>query len=300
MISESTSDRALRWLGLAATLSLASGVAPFVHGQGGTGFMVAWQDNVTNALPANGRLPAWMVTANASQSLRRELPDGNAIVLGGAVEGDACVDYRGLNSACAGPDVAFQHKFGFGAYVPVVRLDASFKGIAASEPDRAGWSFAAGMEFGKRFTEAVRLDLRGEWFHSTARADILSRSTGCLVAGLACDFTPRWRLSGRIGWSDGDVISYARAQWTGWGWRPAGEANYDYEGTTAPSMLVGTFKTPYLAYRIHAQTWSCGTALCPAVGRNTSLVFSVEFSETRKDELSYCNRTASVGIVRRF
>jgi hypothetical protein len=65
-------------------------------------------------------------------------------------------------------------------------------------------------------------------------------------------------------------------------------------------MLVGTFKTPYLAYRIHAHTWSYGTALSPSVGRNTSLILSIEFSETQDDELSYRNRTASAGIVHRF
>lgn len=47
-------------------------------------------------------------------------------------------------------------------------------------------------------------------------------------------------------------------------------------------------------------TPSYGTALSPAVGRNTSLVFSIEFSETREDELSYRNRVASAGIIHRF
>lgn len=254
MIPASICDRPLRRLGAAAAFIAAFGVAPLARGHGNIAFLVAWQDNVTNAPPANGPLPAWMTTVNVSESLRRELPDGNAIVLGETIEGDACFEYNGLDSISAGPCAAFQHKFGFGAFVPIVRFDAALDGIAASEHDRAGWSVAAGLGFGQRLSESVRLDLRGEWFHTATRADVLSRSTGALIAGLTCDFNPRWRLSGRIGWRNGEVISYDRARWTGWGWSPAGEVNYDYGGTAAPGMLVNTFNTPYLAYRIHAHT----------------------------------------------
>jgi len=129
-------SRLLRLLALLAVLGVA---AARVSGAAVTALAV-WQDNITNTTASGGRLPAWTLSAMASDELRRVLPNNNAFFIGGNFDSEACMDYHGLNFASAGPAVGFQHKFGLGAYVPTLRFDLAVNGIAATESARAGWS----------------------------------------------------------------------------------------------------------------------------------------------------------------
>ena len=289
-------SRPLRLLALLAALGVA---ASHVYGAAVTALAI-WQDNVTNTTPAGGRLPAWMLSVLASDELRRELPDDNAFFIGGNLESEACLDYHGLNSATAGPTVGFQHKFGLGAYVPTLRLDLAAGGIAATESARAGWSDKATLSLGQRFTEALRLDLTGEWSRTDTRDEIFANAATVLAAALACDLNDRWRLKAGVRWRNGGVVSYYRAQWTAWGWAPSGYGGYGGEYDYPDGRLVTTFDRPYLAYRLYADTLSYAVALSPALGPNTALVFTGEFSVTENQTVRYVNHLISAGVTHRF
>jgi hypothetical protein len=114
---------------------------------------------------------------------------------------------------------------------------------------------------------------------------------------MSYDFTSRWRLKARLGWRNGDVVSYSRAVWTYWGWQPAN--GYGYASTT-PWLLVHTFDDPYLAYRVRAHTWSYRVGVSPAIGRNTALTFQIERAETSNATARYVNDLYSVGLAHQF
>lgn len=286
----------LQLLALLAALTVAASHASSAEGTA----LAVWQDNITNTTPAGGRLPAWMLSAAASDELRRILTDDNAFFLGASIDCEACMDYHGLTVASAGPTVGIQHKFGLGAYVPTLRLDLAADGIAAAESARAGWSDRATLSLGQRFTETLRLDLSGEWNRTDARDDTFSHTATVLGAALAFDLNDRWRLKAGVRWRNGDVVSYYRAQWTAWGWVPSGYGGYDGEYGDQAGRLVTTFDRPYLAYRLHAGTLSYAITLSPALGPNTALVFTGECSVTENDAVRYVNHLISAGVTHRF
>jgi hypothetical protein len=277
---------------LGATAARVSGAAAAA--------LVVWQDNITNTTPAGGRLSALMVDVLASDELRRELPDDNAFLIGGSFEDEVFTDYHGLNSITAGPTLGFLHKFGLGAYVPILRLDLAAAGTTTAESDRANWSERATLSLGQRFTEALRLDLAGEWNRAVARDDFFGSASTVVSAALSCDLNDRWRLKAGMRWRDGDVISYYRAQWTAWGWVPSGYGGYDGEYGDQTGRLVTTFNQPYLAYRLHAGTVSYDVTLSPALGPNTTLVFTGELCITQNEAVRYVNHLISVGVTHRF
>lgn len=278
-----------------AALSLASGLAA-----ADTSALVVWEDNVTNTTTAGGRLSTWMLAVNAADEVRRPLTRDDAFYFGGDVAGNLCLDYHELDDVAAGPHLALQHKFGLGAYAPTLRLDTAVAGIAARDSARSGWSSRVALNWGRRFTEALRCDLNGEWTRTGAHADVFTKSTRALAAGLAYDLSDQWRFKARVGWRNGDVVSYYRAYWTAWGWEPAGYGGNNYGYQSGPSRLVSTFDEPYLAYRVRAHTWSYAATLSPALGPNTALVLSFEYCETENSSVRYVNQLLSAGVAHRF
>ncbi len=258
---------------------------------------VVWQDNATDVDRADGCLEAWQLLASATAIQRHTLSRDDALLLGATVASEVWSPYSGLDQLTAGPCIGWRHKFGLGAYAPVVRFDLAGAGIAARETVRAGWQGQASLGFAQRFTEALRLDFGADLARSDTHAEVFTRTTGGLAAEMSYDFTPRWRLKTRLGWRNGDVVSYYRAAWTYWGWLPAN--GYSYASTTPP-LLVHTFGDPYLAYRIRAHTWSYSVGVSPAIGRNTALTFQIERAETSNATVRYVNDLFSVGLAHQF
>ena len=263
--------------------------------------LVFWQDNVTNTTSDGGRLSAWTVAVNAADEWRQPLALNDALYYGGEVAGDACLSYPRLDQLSAGPKLALVHKFGLGAYAPLLRLDAAVAGISARQSMRSGWTERMSLGWSRRFTEALQLGLGGEWVRTDTHASTFSTTSTGLAAEATYDFTDVWRGKIHLGWRNGDVVSYYRAVWTYWGWQPAGyygsSGGYDYG---SGGRRVDTFDEPYLAYRLRAHTWSVGAALSPAIGPNTSLVFSCEFSQTENADSRYLNQVVSAGVAHRF
>jgi len=258
---------------------------------------VVWQDNATNADPANGCLEAWQVLASATAIQRHTLARDDALLIGATVASEAWSPYSGLDQLTAGPCVGWRHKFGLGAYAPALRFDLAGAGIAARETIRAGWQGQASLGFGQRFTEALRVDFGADLLRTDTHAEVFTRTTGGLAAEMNYDFTPRWRLKARLGWRNGDVVSYSRAVWTYWGWQPA--SGYSYASST-PWLFVHTFDDPYLAYRVRAHTWNYTVGVSPAIGRNTALTFQIERAETSNTAVRYVNDLYSVGLAHQF
>jgi len=284
---------------LAAAVSLL-GLAPVILAADASA-IVAWQDNVTNTTSDGGRLAAWMVVVKAADEWRQPLDRDDALYFGADVAGNACLSYPRLDDLTAGPRLALLHKFGLGAYAPLVRLEAAVAGIAARQSMRSGGNGRVSLGWSRRFTEALQLGLGGEWVRTDTHASTFSTTSTGLAAEATYDFTDVWRGKIRLGWRTGDVVSYYRAVWTYWGWQPAGyygdSGSYGYG---SGGRLVDTFDEPYLAYRLQAHTWSVSAALSPALGPDTSLVFSCEFSQTENADSRYLNQVVSAGVVHRF
>ena len=258
---------------------------------------VVWQDNATDADRADGCLEAWQLLASATTMQRHTVSRDDALLIGATFASEAWSPYSGLDQLTAGPCVGWRHKFGLGAYAPAVRLDLAGAGIAARESARTGWQGQAALGFGQRFTEALRLDFGADLTRTDTHAAVFTRTTGGLAAEMSYDFMSRWRLKTRLGWRNGDVVSYSRAAWTYWGWQPAN--GYSYASTTPP-LLVRTFDDPYLAYRTRAHTWSYTAGVSPAIGRNTALTFQIERAETSNATARYVNNLYSVGLAHQF
>lgn len=248
----------------------------------------AWDDNINNASRSPDRIAAPQFRGGFTATQRHSLGSDWALLPGVALSAEACPHYDGLDFIAAGPRFALQRKLGLGAFAPVLRLELGADVMAARESARSGFAGTTTLRFSQRFSEETRAEVSAELARLDARGAVFARTGRTLAAALDHDLDERWRVSLRLAWRDGDVVSYATPP------RP------DLRLSSRALTTIDTFDRPFIAYRLNAHTLSYGFALSPALGERTALTLACELRETERPGERYVNHLVSLALTRQF
>lgn len=248
----------------------------------------AWDDNIDNASRSPDRIAALQFRGDFTAAQRRSLGPDWTLLPGVAFSTEACPRYEGLDFITAGPRLALQRKLGLGAFAPVLRLELGADALAARESARSGFAGTTILRFSQRFSEETRVEISADLTRLDARGAVFARTGRTLAAALDHDLDERWRVSLRLAWRDGDVVSYATPP------RP------DLRLSSRALTTIDTFDRPFIAYRLNAHTLSYGFALSPALDERTALTLACELRETERPGERYVNHLVSLALTRQF
>lgn len=248
----------------------------------------AWNSNATNANAAGDRLGAFLTNADLVAGTRYGLGRDDAVhlTLHGNVEW--WPRFRPLLTAAGGVRLEWRHKFGLGAMAPVFSAEGSVDGVTSREDGRGGTSSGVLLSFRKRFNDLWRGTLSQEFARHDARFAVYDR-VGCETAlELDRDLSEVARLSFRVSYRDGDVLSYGTPP------RP------DLVPLAPNRRPVTTFGSPMVAYSIDARTVGLRGSLTRAIDEDSAVIFSYEWRETSRSPLRYLNQIISAAVVHQY
>jgi hypothetical protein len=252
------------------------------------GASATWDSNVTNADRASDRISALQIRSDGASTRRFSLSRDDAISVRLEAAGEAWPAYPALSAVSAGTGAEWQHKFGLGAFAPVLATAFSVDGIAARDSERRGANYQVGVAVRKRLTALSRIELTETASRRDDRASVYDRDGAETVLALTQILGPRAQLGLAGFWRRGDIISYATPP------RP------DLIALAPRRQLEDTFGPPRVAYAIRADSvgarWELGSRLNAA----TSVTLGYEYRETRRAGLRYVNQLVSASLALQF
>lgn len=247
-----------------------------------------WDDNADNASRSLDRIGALQFRGGAAARQLREINEDWVLFYGGAIAAEAWPRYDGLDLATLGPRLALQRKFGLGAFAPVLRLELGADAVAVRESARSGPAGTATLRLVQRFSTSTHAGISAELSRLDARSAVFARTGETLAASLDHDLDERWRVSLRLAWRDGDVVSYATPP------RP------DLKAVSRDLTASDTFDRPFIVYRLKAHTLDYSLALSPALDERTALSLAFGLRETARPGERYVNHLVSLTLTRQF
>jgi len=290
--SAPNSRAALGWLPLIPVLLLAS--APQAHAAAWSQTLttdVSWEDNLSNGYDSQYEVDGLTTGATWDVGARQSLTGDDTLLYGATAAGRVVWDVSDLDELQIGPRVAWEHKFGLGAYAPIVGLQAGFEGRIGGHTYRRGTGESVGIWWERRLTPELHLKLSGDYSNFNAKQAIFDLAGLEGTLALDYDFSESWQFSLAAGWRNGDVVSYAGAP---------GNFPMNLKG---PSMMLDYFDDfgmPRQAYSVEARTIRGAVTAAYRMDSGYNLFFRYEYRDSSRDVLSYTNNTFSVAIARGF
>jgi hypothetical protein len=275
---------------LAATVFLCA--AALLHAtewSPSVGTNLTWDNNASNANRDSDRVAAWRLGGTASASRFHSLSREWRVNCGFAAAAEWWPQYAGLDRISGGANAALIWKPGLGPDAASWQLNAEAQYVGARESARSGTAGILGFAWRKGSGDAGRFQLGAQLTRQDARSAVFARTGGTIFAQFDRDLTERWRLTLRVSYRDGDIVSYATP--------PRPEL---LSRASAVMRENRTFDRNFVAYRLEAQTWSGVIGVTPALNDRTSLSFQLEWRESARGPIRYTNHLATAGLVRQF
>lgn len=247
-----------------------------------------WNSNATNAGRSSDVISALELRADASATHRFSVGYHDALFIGANLTAEAWPRFDGLDHSSLGPRLAWQHKFGLGAFVPTFTAELSSDAVFARESDRSGLTGGVTFALRQRLDPATRVSLTHERARHDARALVFERTGHETALELARDLDESWSLTLAARWREGDVLSYATPP------RP------DLVALAKVRVPNTTFDRPFVAYSLDAHSLTSSLALSYALDPVTSLTFGYEYRETTRQPLRYVNHLVSAALAHQF
>jgi len=247
-----------------------------------------WNSNVSNSDRSADVIGALQFNAEAGASRRIPLGPDDTVWAGAAFTAEATPRFDDLGRAGVGPRLTWQHKFGLGAFVPVLSFDLAAEAVAARDADRAGFAGSAALSCRQRLSPTTRLALTYERARHDARGALFDRTGGEVRGEVTHDFDERWRLTGSLSLRQGDVLSYAVPP------------RADLVPLARIRQPVSTFGSPRIAYSLAAQSREGGVEVTHRWKKSTAVIFSFHYRETERHPLRYLNHLVSATWMRQF
>lgn len=260
-----------------------------------------WAENIGRSSAPGDWRDAWRYEGRAAYSVFREWRAG--FVTTGEVDAgfEHTPRFSEQTAFTGGFSGQLRQKFGYGAFAPVLSLDAGLRRRAAQLDGDDGWTATAGLRVARRITQAWRVAATGDWQQHYARHSIFDTRHHRVFGTLTWDISPRWQLSHGNGRLWGDFT--ANASWPVWANALSGAfgpAIESYYNTVAWDITHG-YGPNWVTYRVtgHVSFW--WLELSPALGRNTSLPLRYEsrFS-VNKVGIKYRQDLWSLQLLHRF
>ncbi len=248
----------------------------------------AWDNNATNANAPGDRLGAFLTSADLVAGTRYGLgrDDTLHLTLHGNVQW--WPRFRDLLTTAGGVRFEWRHKFGLGALAPVFSAEGSVDAVGSRQSGRGGTSSGVLLSVRKRFDDLWRGTLSQEFARHDARFAVYDRVGTETAFELDREMSEVARLSFRVSYRDGDVLSYGTPP------RP------DLVALAPNRRPVTTFGRPMVAYSIDARTVGFRGALTRAIDEDSAVIFSYEWRETSRAPLRYLNQIVSIALVNQY
>ncbi|MBP6508278.1 MAG: hypothetical protein KA257_12000 [Opitutaceae bacterium] len=275
------------WLLAVLFWAVVAGSVPAADWRGET--RLVWHGNVTNADRAADRLAAIQSQTEVAVKRRWVLPAGNQVWVGWQFGLDAWPRFAGLDTLAGGPVLGWSHKFGLGAQVPVLVVQAAGEWVAAREEMRAGRGGALELRLQRRFGSDWQLAGGVEWEKYRARGHAFRRAGREYF--LRTDYQmARWNFMLELHARTGVVVSYTSPP------RP------DLVQAGKVLTLVDTFEreSSLLAYYFPADTRSGAVEATRGLDAQTAVFLRFEYRDTTHNAVRYLNQLSSLGIRREF
>jgi hypothetical protein len=277
-------------------------LAPFSPGAMADGPFVSisesasWQDNVTYAPKGDGIKGDLGFESGAQATWMQSLDFSTILLTSLSADVDASTSFSGLDNISVGTALKVRRKFGLGPLAPVVYAGLEGSACGYSDPERSKVEGDFVLGFAQRFDDELQLTLDGRLGSFDARDIVFSGNYASLDAALNWDVNETWRLKLIGGWRNGDLVSDYAAEKSPFGW-----ISIDPKAEYLPGAwhYVGTFGSPYVAYRVGAVTWSYGAALSPAIGPHTSVSLRFEHYVSPGTD-RYLDNVVTLSVAHRF
>lgn len=247
-----------------------------------------WNDNATNANLDADQISALQTQADVIASDRYALGRDDSFHLGLHAAAEWWPRYRRLTSGAVGLRGEWQHKFGLGAFAPVLALEAGVDAVGAQDGGRDGTSTTGALSFRKRLNDRWRVSLAQDLSQHYARAAVYDRTGSQTTLELGFDATELTRFTLAAFHHEGDIVSYATPP------RPELAALATNRG---PSAI---FNRNHVVYSIDARTIGARGSLIRALSDETAGILSYEYRESERAPFRYVNHLVTLALVHQF
>lgn len=260
-----------------------------------------WAENINRASNPSDWTDTLRHEARVTASLLTPLATGVSLITAADAGYDTLPGYARNTTFSAGANTALRWKFGLGAFAPVLTTDLGLARRAARINGDDSWLATGGLHFAKRFTDAWRASLTGDWAQNYAAHSTFDTRHHRLLGQVTWDLTDRWQLTYGRGSLWGDLTANASARtWA----RALGGLITPAIGAYYPTLSYQTtdsFGPGYVTYRFKARSDFWWLELAPALGPNTSLPLRYESTFTVNFVgVKYRQDLWTLGLLHRF
>ncbi len=261
----------------------------------------AWAENISRSSAASDWRDAQKFEMNTALSLLREWHTGFVTSGELGVGFERVPRYTKLDTFTAGTAVQVRQKFGFGAYAPVLSLDAGLRARAAQLDASDGWTATAGLRLAKRLTPSWRVAATGDWQQHYARNAIFDTKHHRAFGTVTWDFNERWSLTHGNGRLWGSFTANASAAVWSRALSGALGSNISTYYNTIHWGVTGTYGPRWVSYLVDGRISFWWLELSPAIGRNTSLPLRYDsLFSVNKVGVKYRQDVWTVQVLHRF
>lgn len=239
-----------------------------------------WAENISrSSAPSNWR-DSLRADARVTASNLTPLATGISFIAEVDAATETVVRYPRNSAFTAGAHGGLRWKFGLGAYAPVFSGEVALARREARISGDNGWTATGALRLSKRFTDAWRASVTGDWSqHDAAHAPFDVRAHR-LLGSLTYDLNDTWQLTYGRGSLFGDFTAHVSSPV--WARALAGlitPAIGQYYNSVAYET-TDSYGPAWVTYRVTGRSDFWWFELAPALGRNTSLPLRYESTYT--------------------
>lgn len=278
----------IRAIVLAITLAVTAAAGP--SWLPGAGTAAVWSSNITNANRAADIIGALQLGAEAGASRRQPLGRDDTLLTTLSARAEAWPRFDGLDRAGVGARLAWQRKFGLGAFAPTFALEGAGEWMGAREAGRSGRLGLLALSARQRLAPEWVIRERHEHTRHDARAAAFDRTGRETTLALEWEAAPGWRLTASVAGRRGDVLAHATPP------RP------DILREGRATGLVTTFdrERPMMSYVLDARTVSWRLESSHSLDPRHTLSAAAEYRDTERGAIRYLNRNLTLNLGRRL
>jgi hypothetical protein len=263
-------------------------VAVAQRGEPNVTLTATWHDNATNADRDIDQVSALETRVDAVASWRYSAGRNDSLHAGLHAAGEWWPRYLEHSSVALGARGEWQHKFGLGAFAPVLALQAGIDQLFAQDSARDGTLTIGTLSFRKRFNDQWRVSLDQDWTEHYARTAAYDRAGTQTTFEVAFDASELTRFTLSLFYYSGDVISYATPP------RP------ELASLANARQPTDIFDRPQVVYSIDAHTTGSKAAFIRAMNESSAAILAYEYRVTERSPFRYVNHLVSVALVHQF
>jgi hypothetical protein len=230
-----------------------------------------WAENISRSSSPLDWRDSLIGEVSVTASLGRQLASG--LLARGSAEAAASgsTRYSRLGFATLRATGQLQYKFGLGPMAPVLQGEVAVARREARIRGDDGYTTSAGLSFAKRFNEAWRARVAGDWQQHYARRETFDTHSQRVFGEVSWDLHPRWQVTAGYGrqWMD-FVATAGPVVWPQARAGAFGAAIANYYATT-PTLVTGAFGPGWTSYRVEGEADLRWFELSPALTERTSL-----------------------------